>query len=691
MISNSFKSIDRFFKAKSVVFIGGKDIFVPIRELKRRGFKGKIFVVNPSREKIYNYRCLRKISDLPICPDAAFIAVPAKEVIATVIELKNVKCKGIVCYSAGFKETGKAGQDLEESLIKECGNIPLIGPNCYGFINFTDNVALWPFSHKGKRCKKGIALITQSGMLSSDIIMATRSLPISFMVSAGNQAVTKIEDLIYYFSKKTNVSCIAIHIEGISNLTRFVEASKFSFNAGKPIIAYKTGKSQIGKRIAKSHTGSLSGNNEMYSALFKQLAITEVYDPIQLLETAKLFSISRPIKTNKILALTCSGGGAAMVADNAEELELKLPNFSKNQKKILEKVLPKIATISNPLDYTTPIWGIPEKTVPVFKNALKNDYSTAILVQDFPHAQINDTEQLYLNDTKAFIDECKLVGLTPIICSTLPENINEGVGNKILKLGGVPMQGIYNCLNAVKHLLDYNNFSYKRELQNFKLAQRENNRSIYTNEYQGKISINTNGIKVPSAQPIEKLKDLEKIKIKFPIALKFTSLKILHKTDFGAVKLNINNSTELKSKYQEIKKSLGSKMINNGTFFIEEMLPTPIAEMFLSIRSDKTFGNVLVVGMGGALTELYRDTKTFILPVSKKYISEEMKKMKFFNLINGFRNNNKAKLNVIINEIFKLVDFHSQEENECTSIEINPFFIYEDSIIAADCVLAQKI
>ena len=190
---------------------------------------------------------------------------------------------------------------------------------------------------------------------------------------------------------------------------------------------------------------------------------------------------------------------------------------------------------------------------------------------------------------------------------------------------------------------------------------------------------------------MENIKDLEKIKIKFPIALKFTSLKILHKTEFGAVKLNINSSTELISKYQEIKKSLGSKMINNGAFFIEEMLPTPIAEMFLSIRSDKTFGNVLVVGMGGALTELYRDTKTFILPVSKKYISQEIKKMKFFNLINGFRNNNKAKLNVIINEIFKIVDFHSQQENGCVSIEINPFFIYEDSMIAADCVLARKI
>lgn len=691
MILNSFKSIDRFFKAKSVVFIGGKDIFVPIRELKRRGYKGKIFVVNPTRKKIDNYKCLRKVSDLPLSPDAAFIAVPAKEVISTVRALKAIKCKGIVCYSAGFKEIGKTGKYLEDRLIKECGDTPLIGPNCYGFINFSDNLALWPFSHKGKHCKKGIALITQSGMLSSDIIMATRSLPISFMVSAGNQAVTKIEDLIHYFSKKTNVSCIAIHIEGISDLTRFVEASKFSFYAGKPIIVYKSGKSQIGKRIAKSHTGSLSGNNEMYSALFKQLAITEVHDPIQLLETAKLFSISCPIKTNKILALTCSGGGAAMVADNAEDLELKLPNFRKSQKKSLDKVLPKIATISNPLDYTTPIWGIPEKTGPVFKNALKNDYSTAILVQDFPHTQINDTEQLYLNDTKAFIDESKLVGLTPIICSTLPENINENVGNKILRLGGVPMQGIYNCLNAVRHLLDYNNFSDKKELQKFKLAQRKNDKFLNANEYQGKISIREQGIKVPNAQLVKNIKDLEKIKIKFPIALKFTSSKILHKTELGAVKLNINSRTELVSKYHEIKKSLGLKAINNGIFFIEEMLPAPIAEMFLSIRSDKTFGNVLVVGMGGALTELYRDTKTFILPVSKKYISQEIKKMKFFNLINGFRNNSKVKLNMIINEIFKIADFHSQEENGCASIEINPFFIYEDSMIAADCVLSRKI
>ena len=688
MILNSHKSIDRFFKAKSVVFIGGKDIVVPIRELKRRGFKGKIFVVNPKRPKIDSYKCLRKVSDLPMSPDAAFIAVPAKEVISTVRELKAVKCKGIVCYSAGFKETGKPGKYLEDILIKECGDIPLIGPNCYGFINFSDSVALWPFSHKGTRCKKGIALITQSGMLSSDIIMATRSLPISFMVSAGNQAVTKIEDLIYYFSTKKSVSCIAIHIEGISNLTRFVESAKFSFNAGKPIIVYKTGRSQIGKRIAKSHTGSLSGNNELYSALFSQLAITEVHDPIQLLETAKLFSVSNPIKTNKILAITCSGGGAAMVADNAEELKLNLPNFSKSQKISLEKVLPKIATISNPLDYTTPIWGISEKTGPVFKSALKQKYSIAILVQDFPNTQINETEKLYLNDTEAFINECRLAELTPIICSTLPENINEEIGIKILKLGGVPMQGIFNCLKAVKHLLNFYNFSGKKELQSFQLAYYNNYKPKFTNEYDGKVQIKAKGIKVPVGTTLDDPKRLRNEKIQFPLVLKFTSPTILHKTEMGAVELNINNHEDLVKKYLRMKKKLGKKSLEKGTFFIEEMLPTPIAEMFLSIRQDKIFGDILVLGMGGSLTELYRDTKTFILPTSKSYISKEIKKMNFFNLINGFRNKAKVNLDMLTREIFKIIEFYQEEGNRCDSIEINPVFVYENAIIASDCVLS---
>ena len=327
-----------------------------------------------------------------------------------------------------------------------------------------------------------------------------------------------------------------------------------------------------------------------------------------------------------------------MVADSAEELKLRLPGFSKIQRTSLKKVLPKIATISNPLDYTTPIWGTPEKTAPVFKNALKNEYSTAILVQDFPNAQINDTEKLYLNDTEAFINECKLSGVTPIICSTLPENINEYIGNKILKLGGVPMQGIFDCLNAVKHLLNFYNFIGNKELQSFELAHYKNKKSKHITEYQAKTQINAKGIKVPAGMIIDDPKRLRNERINFPLALKFTNPTILHKTELGAVELNINNHEDLAKKYLKMKKKLGKKSLEKGTFFIEEMLPMPIAEMFVSIRQDSVFGDILVLGMGGSLTELYRDTKTFILPVSTNYILKELKQQKFYMLINRFRN-----------------------------------------------------
>ena len=183
-------------------------------------------------------------------------------------------------------------------------------------------------------------------------------------------------------------------------------------------------------------------------------------------------------------------------------------------------------------------------------------------------------------------------------------------------------------------------------------------------------------------------KKLGNEKIQFPVVLKFTSTTVLHKTELGAVELNINNVEELIKKYFKMKRAVGSKELKKGFFFIEEMLPKPIAELFLSIRKDKTFGDILVLGMGGSLTEIYSDTKTFILPVSKNYMLKEVRKMNFFNLINGFRNRSKVNLDMMTHEIFKIIKFHQEEANRCHSIEINPAFVYEDAMIATDCVLS---
>ena len=211
-------TFDRLFQAKSVVFVGGKDVFIPIKEIKRRGFKGRISVVNPNRDKILGYKCLKDVSDLPYSPDAAFLAVPADKCIEIIKQLKKKGCGGIVCYSAGFKETGSKGEKLENDLILAAGDMPIIGPNCYGIINYVENLALWPFAHGGFSPGWGAAIITQSGMLSSDITMTQRTIPMSYMVSLGNQASVGMEHLISYFSSKREVKAIGIHIEGLKNI-----------------------------------------------------------------------------------------------------------------------------------------------------------------------------------------------------------------------------------------------------------------------------------------------------------------------------------------------------------------------------------------------------------------------------------------------------------------------------------------
>ena len=692
MKSLQLKSLDRFFKAKSVVFIGGKDLLVPINEIRRRKFKGKIFVVNPKRDKILGISCYKSVNELPNSPDAAFIAVPAKNVVQTVRELNQINCGGVVCYAAGFKEIGHQGLSLETHLIEACGNMPLIGPNCYGIINYIDNLALWPFAHGGFSPGYGSAVITQSGMLSSDILMTQRSLPLSFMVSVGNQAVTSIEDLITYFCYNNNVRAIGIHLEGIKNIDNFIKASNLAFNIGKPIVAYRTGKSKIGKNLTKSHTGSLSGDDDAFSALFEQLCIIEVDNPIQFIETLKFFTLCNPLENNDLIGFTCSGGGATMLADCAEKLELRFTPFSRNTKKSLKDKLPIIATVSNPLDYTTPIWGIPQKTKPVFKTALDSrNYSIAILIQDFPLSGLDDSEEAYLRDSIAFIEEAKSQNIPAVICSTFPENINKEIREKLIKLGAIPMQGINHCLKAISNSLK---FSKKKSYGETLIKVHEVPAKNFENkfdEFNGKKYLEKNGVKVPVTQEIKKETDFEQLIPNFPLSLKYSMTELLHKTEAGAVKLNIQNRKHLLKEFNGLNKSLKSKFGKlDGKFFVEEMAPTPIAEMFLSLRNDKKFGKVLTIGMGGSLTELYNDASTFILPLSRKQLLEGISKLKIFKLINGFRNKEKINKNKILKDIFQLINIFEDKEKKCSYLEINPLFIYKESVVVIDCILSTQ-
>ena len=687
-------TFDRLFQAKSVVFVGGKDVFTPIKEIKRRGFKGRISVVNPNRDKILGYKCLKDVSDLPYSPDAAFLAVPADKCIGIIKQLKNKGCGGIVCYSAGFKETGSKGEKLEKDLILAAGDMPIIGPNCYGIINYVENLALWPFAHGGFSPGWGAAIITQSGMLSSDITMTQRTIPMSYMVSLGNQASVRMEHLINYFSSKREVRAIGIHIEGLKNVKSFYSAALFALDAKKPIVAFKTGTSKIGKNLTKSHTGSLSGDEEVFSALCDKLGIIQVTNAVQFLETLKFMSISDPVKNNRVLGFTCSGGGATMLADHGEKIGLHFPKFNFTAKNELKKLLPKIATVSNPLDYTTPIWGIPDKTYQVFLKSLKSlKIGSTIINQDYPSAGLNESESSYWNDSLSFINAAKGTNIPHVVCSTFPENIGAEVREKLIALGSVPMQGINETLNAIKSSYLYYKIRFNRKKIKSLADPLLVTKAKSLNEYEGKFLLEQYGIKIPRNSKFTDSNKSLIIKLSFPMTLKYAHSKILHKTEKGVVHTNIQNQNELEHCVSIIENKIKrlKKDEQNGFIFAEKMLQKPIAELFLSFRNDADFGKILVIGLGGIFTELFYDVKTILFPISRYTLLEQLKSLKGYKLLIGFRGRKKVNINKLLSDLLHLSNFFLDESNNCVSLEINPLFVYENETVVADCVMQKKL
>ena len=315
-------NLERLLKPRHVAVIGGRDAETVAAECKRIGFSGPFWPVNPKRSHIGGHPCFASIDALPEAPDAVFLAVPKEAAIEALHKLNAMGAGGVVCYTAGFGETGSEGADDEARLVAAAGDLALIGPNCYGVINYVDKVALWPFTHGGSCPGYGAAIITQSGMLSSDFTMSQREAPFAFMVSAGNQTLLRLEDFVDALADRPEVRAIGLHIEGLKDVQAFERAALKALSLGKPIVALKTGTSRLGSSLTVSHTGSLSGTEELYDALFDRLGIIRVSSPAQLLETTKFLCVAGVPKGQRLAGLTCSGGGATMLADYAERLDL---------------------------------------------------------------------------------------------------------------------------------------------------------------------------------------------------------------------------------------------------------------------------------------------------------------------------------------------------------------------------------
>ena len=479
---------------------------------------------------------------------------------------------------------------------------------------------------------------------------------------------------------------IGLHIEGLSDIPKFEKAALKALAQSTPIVALKTGKSEIGSALTVSHTGSLSGSNDLYEALFDRLGIISVTNPSQLLETLKYLCVVEPPKGKNIAGFTCSGGGATMLADYGEEIGLEFPSFDSPAAHILEQHLPPIATVSNPLDYTTPIWGQPKLTEPVFWAALEhNDVQAAVLVQDYPAEGLDESKVFYQNDALAFATAAKSLGIPAAICATIPENLDKATREFLIAQGVAPMQGIEETLNAVSSAAWWR----------FRCDQLRKNPyepmappspmvgAAQMNEAEGKAIVHSFGVDIPkgAVTNIDGLTSVAEY-IGYPVVLKMVGSGLEHKTEAGAVAINLKSAAELKDAANVIIQSVQQFDPDclSDQFLVEAMANLPLAELVVAIRQDQQFGWVLAIGSGGVFVELIGDVKHLLLPTNAKSIESALRSLKIGKLLSGFRG---------ANQILRLCQQMQSLAPDITELEINPLFVYNDKIMAVD-VLGQK-
>ena len=688
-------NLERLLKPRHVAVIGGRDTETVAAECKRIGFSGPFWPVNPKRSHIGGHPCFASIDALPEAPDAVFLAVPKDAAIEALQKLSAMGAGGVVCYTAGFGETGSEGAEAEARLVAAAGDLALVVPNCYGVINYVDRVALWPFTHGGSCPGYGAAIITQSGMLSSDFTMSQRGAPFAFMVSAGNQTLLRLEDFVDALAERPEVRALGLHIEGLKDVQAFERAALKALSFGKPIVALKTGTSRLGSSLTVSHTGSLSGTEELYDALFERLGIIRVSSPAQLLETTKFLCVADVPRGRRLAGLTCSGGGATMLADYAERLGLTFTPPDAATAASLRTLLPQTATVSNPLDYTTPIWGIPEKTRPVFDTLFAQGHDAAVIVQDYPAPGLDESKPWYRNDTLSFIAAAKAQGLPAAVCSTIPENLDAETRNFLVAEGVAPMQGIEECMAAIAAAAWHGERRAEIATGNRQplVKPLPDGSPHLLDEAAAKKLLAARSIAVPrsricSGADAPSLADA----LGFPVALKMVSARLPHKTEAGAVRLGLSSKEAIAEAVQRMKADVTAFNADALTdvFLVEAMVAAPVVELMVSIRRDPQFGLAMTLAAGGVLVELLEDATTILLPATRPDLARALSRLKINRLLDGYRGKPAASREALLDTLERLAAFATHETNQVAEIEINPLFVGVTESCAVDVLMQVR-
>jgi len=686
----SREAIDCLLNPKSIAIIGASGDFSrftgrTLKYLLKHGYAGKIYPVNPKYKELAGLPCYPNISELPEAVDTAFIQIPSAGVVEAIQQCIGRGVRTAIIHTAGLGESGEKGKERQKEIkrLAEESGMRICGPNSAGIVNVTGKVALTPVValELDELTPGKIGLVSQSGGMTGAFLTRAEGRKIGFssIISTGNEMDLEASDYIEFFLEDPQTQVIAVFLEGFRNIPRFRQVADLALEKGKPMVVLKIGRTEVGAKAAASHTGALTGSDDVYNAVFKQKGITRVYAQEDLIEVASLFSKSPPPKGRRIGIVTTTGGGAMHLADECAFLGMEFPSPSPKTIAEASRGLPSFASLSNPLDVTmSGVGGGYRQSLDLF---LKDENFDLVL------AVVGTSSQFEPEMGVKPILERDKSSAKPFAAFLNPD---AQVALRLLEEKGVPtFKTPEGCARALRHLIDrgaiLEKVAKRKEMAPPPLSiDREKVRLLLSgkrgslNEYEGKDLLRKYGIptvKEMIAGDVSRAVAMAG-EMGYPVALKILSPQILHKTEAGAVRLHLRSPEEVTAAYAEIRQNAEryNPRAEIQGVLVQEMIREGI-EVIVGISRDSQFGPVVLFGLGGIFVELFHDVALRLAPVTVAEATDMVEEIKGSRLLKGFRGKPAADVEAIVDVISRVSQLAVDLKDRVLELDINPLIV----------------
>lgn len=680
--------LDKIMRPRSIAVIGastkehtiGSDI---MKRLLEYGYTGKIYPINPKDSEIHGLKAYPSVLDVADDIDMALIVINAKYVLSVIDQCHRKGIKGVVVISAGFKETGSAGAELEKQLaakIHEYG-MTLVGPNCLGVVNTDPAVRLDACFAESLPVRGDIGFVSQSGALGGGILNILKDLNLGFaqFISIGNQADVNADSAIEYWENVDDVRQILLYMESIADPKKFRKLAT-STTKKKPILALKAGRSAAGASAASSHTGSLAGADKAADALLKQSGVIREFTLQNLFNTAKVFSHCPIPKGDRVAIVTNSGGPGIMATDTVVECGMQMAELSEATKEKLRSFLPAAASVKNPVDMiaSAPL----DHYQQTLETVLSDDGVDMVIVIYLPFLGLKDIDVAKaVMEIKAQHPNKPIVGVFMTKNEFFAKLSDMEVNVPFFMFAEEAVMGL-NRLNQQRKWIERPittpmrfDVDAERAAKIFIDAAAENREQLTTGE----------SLQVLSAYGIRVCKDGEAKnadeavalaeEIGYPVVMKLNSKKISHKTDVGGVRVGIKDAEQLRAEYADLVAKLEAKGLMEGFegVIVQEMVKSD-REMVCGCAKDPQYGPMMMFGLGGVFVEVMKDVTFRLAPLTPEDAKDMITSVKAYKLLQGARGAIPAQIDKVEETLMRLSqlveDYPSIEE-----LDINPLMI----------------